>query len=117
MCRAAGSSRHRHDGAPVRRAGPEGDLIGGKDQGSATGTLVERQARVARLLHMPYRDSDTLHDALRARMADLPRMLLRSIIRDQGTEMARHLTITRSLGVRSTSATRTLPGIAARTRT
>jgi transposase, IS30 family len=76
----------------------EGDLIIGKDQGSAIGTLVERQTRVVRLLHMPYRDSDTLHDALKARMAGLPPLLLRSITWDQGTEMARHLTITRSLG-------------------
>src|SRR4029078_13635975 len=45
----------------------------------------------------PYRDSDTLHNALRARMADLPQVLLRSITWDQGTEMTRHLTITRSL--------------------
>jgi IS30 family transposase len=76
----------------------EGDLIIGKDQGSAIGTLVERQTRMVRLLHMPYRDSDTLHDALRARMADLPAVLLRSITWDQGTEMARRLMITRSLG-------------------
>ncbi len=76
----------------------EGDLIVGKDQGSAIGTLVERQTRMVRLLHMPYRDSDTLHNALRARMAGLPPVLLRSITWDQGTEMARHLTITRSLG-------------------
>ena len=76
----------------------EGDLIVGKDQGSAIGTLVERQTRMVRLLHMPYRDSDTLHDALSARMAGLPPALLRSITWDQGTEMARHLTITRSLG-------------------
>jgi IS30 family transposase len=76
----------------------EGDLITGKDNRSAIGTLVERQTRTVRLLHMPYRDSDTLHDALKARMADLPPALLRSITWDQGTEMARHLTITRSLG-------------------
>jgi transposase, IS30 family len=76
----------------------EGDLIIGKDQGSAIGTLVERQTRMVRLLHMPYRDSDTLHDALKARMSGLPPVLLRSITWDQGTEMARHLTITRSLG-------------------
>jgi len=76
----------------------EGDLIIGKDQGSAIGTLVERQTRMVLLLHMPYRDSDTLHDALKARMAGLPPALLRSITWDQGTEMARHLTITRSLG-------------------
>jgi IS30 family transposase len=76
----------------------EGDLIIGKDQGSAIGTLVERQTRMVRLLHMPQRDSDTLHDKLKARMADLPAGLLRSITWDQGTEMARHRTITRSLG-------------------
>ena len=76
----------------------EGDLIIGKDQGPAIGTLVERQTRMVRLLHMPCRDSDTLHDALKARMADLPPALLRSITWDQGAEMARHLTITKSLG-------------------
>jgi len=76
----------------------EGDLIIGKDQGSAIGTLVERQTRMVRLLHLPRRDGEALHDALRARMADLPPVLLRSITWDQGTEMARHRTITRSLG-------------------
>jgi transposase, IS30 family len=76
----------------------EGDLIIGKDQGSAIGTLVERQTRMVRLLHLPQRDGDTLHDALKSRMADLPAELLRSITWDQGTEMARHLTIAHSLG-------------------
>jgi transposase, IS30 family len=72
-------------------------LIIGRDQGSAIGTLVERQTRLVRLLHMPCRDSDTLHYALKTRMCDLPPRLLRSITWDQGTEMARHLTITKSL--------------------
>jgi transposase, IS30 family len=76
----------------------EGDLIIGKDQGSAIGTLVERQTRMVRLLLMPQGDADALHDALKARMADLPARLLRSMTWDQGTEMARHLTITRTLG-------------------
>jgi transposase, IS30 family len=92
--------RHRPFGPEDRSQADhwEGDLFIGRDQGSAIGTLVERQTRMVRLLHMPYRDSDTLHDALSARMADLPPVLLRSITWDQGTEMARHLTITRSLG-------------------
>jgi transposase, IS30 family len=76
----------------------EGDLIVGKDQGSAIGTLVERQTRLVRLLHLPRRDGQALHDALKARLAGLPPALLRSITWDQGTEMASHLTITRSLG-------------------
>jgi IS30 family transposase len=53
---------------------------------------------MVRLLHLLQRDGDTLHDALKVRMADLPAALLRSITWDQGTEMARHRTITRSLG-------------------
>jgi hypothetical protein len=76
----------------------EGDVVVGKDHLSAIGTLVERQTRMVRLLHLPQRDADTLHTALKARMADLPPSLLRSITWDQGTEMARHLTITESLG-------------------
>jgi transposase, IS30 family len=76
----------------------EGDLIIGKDQQSAIGTLVERQTRLVRLLHLPQRDGDTLHDALHTRLGDLPSTLRRSITWDQGTEMARHLTITETLG-------------------
>jgi IS30 family transposase len=76
----------------------EGDLIIGKDQQSAIGTLVERQTRAVRLLHLPQRDGDTLHHALRARLGELPPELRRSITWDQGTEMARHLTITETLG-------------------
>ena len=75
----------------------EGDLIVGKNQHSAIGTLVERKTRVVRLLHLPQRDGDTLHEALKTRMAEMPAVLLRSITWDQGTEMARHLTITESL--------------------
>lgn len=61
----------------------EGDLIIGRDQGSAIGTLVERQSRVVRLLHLPSRDSDAVHDAMAERMGDLPPWLLRSITWDQ----------------------------------
>jgi transposase, IS30 family len=73
-------------------------LIIGKDQRSAIGTLVERRTRMVRLLHLLQRDGAALHDALKARMADLPAALLRSITWDQGAEMARHLTIAQSLG-------------------
>lgn len=76
----------------------EGDLIIGKEQGSAIGTLVERQTRTTRLLPLPCRDSDALHTALSVTMGDLPPGLLRSITWDQGTEMARHLKITETLG-------------------
>src|SRR5215213_4853806 len=94
----------------------EGDLFIGKDQGSAIGTLVERQTRMVRLLHLAQRDGDTLQDALKARMADLP-ALLRSITWDRnrnGPSPHNH-PITRRPGL--TSATPTHPGSAARTKT
>lgn len=93
---------HQRSFPPADRSEPghwEGDLIIGKSQGSAIGTLVERQTRTVRLLHLPFRDGAALHAAVQARLADLPPNLLRSITWDQGTEMARHLEITRSLGI------------------
>jgi IS30 family transposase len=94
-------SIHDRPFAPDDRSEPgnwEGDLIVGRNQQSAIGTLVERTTRVVRPLHLPRRDADALHQALRARMGDLPPDLLRSITWDQGTEMARHLAIAQSLG-------------------
>lgn len=76
----------------------EGDLIIGDNHLSAIGTLVERQTRMVRLVHLPRADSDALHGALVARMRDLPAALMRSITWDQGTEMARHLATTEKLG-------------------
>jgi transposase, IS30 family len=49
----------------------EGDLIVGKNQGSAIGTLVERQTRLIRLLHLRGRDADSLRAAIAAALADL----------------------------------------------
>jgi IS30 family transposase len=95
-------SIHQRPFDPGDRAEPghwEGDLIVGKDHGSAIGTLVERTTRMIRLLHLPQRDAQTLHGALTARMVDLPPSLLRSITWDQGTEMARHTDITATLRI------------------
>ncbi|WP_448500774.1 IS30 family transposase [Mycobacterium syngnathidarum] len=57
----------------------EGDLIIGDNHLSAIGTLVARQTRMLRLIHLPRADSDSLHAALVARMQDLPAALMRSI--------------------------------------
>ena len=59
-------------------------------QASAIGTLIERQTRTVRLLHLPRRHGEALNDALTARLADLPPALRRSITWDQGSEMAGH---------------------------
>lgn len=67
-------------------------------QGSAIGTLVERQTRSTLLLHLPARDSVALHDALVSTMAGLPAGLLRSITWGPGLGDGAHLKITRTLG-------------------
>ncbi|MGA5821236.1 IS30 family transposase [Kitasatospora sp. NPDC094028] len=69
----------------------EGDLIIGKDQKSAIGTLVERSTRFVMLLHLPADHSaETVRDALVATARTLPTELKRSLTWDQGSEMARH---------------------------
>lgn len=94
-------SIHQRPFAPTDRSQAghwEGDVIVGKNQGSAIGTLVERQTRFIRLLHLPSRDAHSLRASLTATMADLPATLIRSITWDQGIEMARHTDITADLG-------------------
>ena len=76
----------------------EGDLIIGDNHISAIGTLVERQTRMLRPVHLSRSDSDSLHAALVVRIQDLLPALMRSITWDQGTEMARHLATADKLG-------------------
>jgi IS30 family transposase len=70
----------------------EGDLITGRLNGSAVGTVVERSTGYLLLLHLPPDDHGTqaVTDALIARMAELPAQLRRSVTWDQGKEMAAH---------------------------
>lgn len=94
-------SIHQRPFDPADRSEPghwEGDLIVGKNQGSAIGTLVERQTRLIRLLHLPTHDAYCLRIAITETMSDLPVTLVRSITWDQGIEMARHIDITADLG-------------------
>ncbi|MER7691281.1 IS30 family transposase [Streptomyces sp. NPDC097610] len=69
----------------------EGDLIIGKDNGSAIGTLVERSTRYVMLLHLPNgRGTELVRDALVETVKTLPTHLKRSLTWDQGSEMGRH---------------------------
>ena len=73
----------------------EGDLIIGKNNRSAIGTLVERSTRFLILLHLPdNHGAEAVRDAVIEAMTELPAALRRSLTWDQGTEMARHLEIT-----------------------
>ncbi len=78
----------------------EGDLIIGARGTSAVGTLVERSTRFVLLLHLP-NDHGALavEEAMRHAIATLPNELMRSITRDQGSEMARHVEFTIATGV------------------
>lgn len=76
----------------------EGDLILGKDGGSAIGTLVERATRFVMLLHLPDgRDAEQVRDAMLATLPSLPAAVRKSLTWDQGAEMARHDEITMAL--------------------
>ena len=69
----------------------EGDLIIGKDNGSAIGTLVERATRYVLLVHLGAgRGADRVRDGLLTAMATLPAHLKRSLTWDRGIEMALH---------------------------
>jgi IS30 family transposase len=78
----------------------EGDLIVGSASGSAIATLVERTTRFPVLVHLPNGHSATaLHDALIGALDLMPVILRRSLTWDQGTELARHVEITKAMGV------------------
>jgi len=66
----------------------EGDLIIGKKNLSAIGTLVERTSGYAMLVHLPegYKP-EQVRDALAAKIQTLPVALRRSLTWDQGPEM------------------------------
>jgi transposase, IS30 family len=69
----------------------EGDLIVGKNNGSAIGTLVERSTRFTMLLHLPgARTAEAVRDQMVAAMRSLPAHLRRSLTYDQGVEMTLH---------------------------
>ena len=73
----------------------EGDLIVGKLNGSAIGTVVERTTNYTLLLHLPDgHGTEAVTEALIARMAELPEQLRRSVTWDQGKEMAAHAKLT-----------------------
>lgn len=73
----------------------EGDLIVGKNNASAIGTLVERSTRFLMLLHVGSdQTAANVANQVIAQAAALPEHLRRSLTWDQGVEMARHTDIT-----------------------
>ncbi|WP_231992013.1 IS30 family transposase [Mycobacterium sp. ACS4331] len=78
----------------------EGDLIMGAANTSAIGTLVERTTGFVVLLHLPGdHTAETVAAAMTAKIPQIPEILRRSLTWDQGTEMAKHTTITEATGL------------------
>jgi IS30 family transposase len=69
----------------------EGDLIVGRNNGSAIATLVDRASRYLRLVHLPgAHTASTVRDALLAVFGGLPAAARLTLTWDQGAELAYH---------------------------
>ncbi|ADI38154.1 transposase for insertion sequence element IS1086 [Waddlia chondrophila 2032/99] len=78
----------------------EGDLIIGKKQGSAVGTLVERSSRYTILVQLDGRDSETVVSKFISFLKRIPAHLRRSLTYDNGSEMAYHEKIYEQVGTK-----------------
>lgn len=68
----------------------EGDLIIGKNNKSALGTLVERTTRTTILVQIKSRDAQVVAKAFAREVKKLPKQMRLSMTYDQGREMAKH---------------------------
>lgn len=79
----------------------EGDLIIGKDNQSAIGTLVERSTRYVMLLDLRKgRTAEHVRQALTKKIQKLPVELARSLTWDQGRELSGHARFTLDTGMK-----------------
>ncbi|WP_238547125.1 IS30 family transposase [Actinoplanes friuliensis] len=78
----------------------EGDLVLGKNNKSAIGTLIERSTRYAVLIYLPEgHNAGQVRDALIKLFRKLPAGLARTLTWDQGGEMGRHHEFSTATGV------------------
>lgn len=78
----------------------EGDLLMGRDNKTAIGTLVERSTRFTMLVRLPVDHSaPRVREALAGSITTLPEALRRSLTWDQGPEMAEHVRFSVDTGV------------------
>jgi len=78
----------------------EGDLIVGKNNRSALGTLVERTTRTTILVPVKSREAEVVAKAFAKEVKKLPQQMKLSMTYDQGREMAEHKLFTKLTGVK-----------------
>lgn len=78
----------------------EGDLIVGKNNRSALGTLVERTTRTTILVPIKNREAETVAKAFAKAVKRLPKEMRLTLTYDQGREMASHKLFTNITGVK-----------------
>lgn len=77
----------------------EGDLVIGKGQKSAIGTLVERKSRYTCIVKLKDRKSRTVTNQFCNEFKLFDKKLTKTMTYDNGVEMARHRTLTKKTGV------------------
>jgi len=77
----------------------EGDLIKGKANASAVGTLVERSSGYLMLVKMNDATATSAVEGFSAALNGMPLVMRKSMTYDQGREMAQHAEITQQTGV------------------
>ena len=80
----------------------EGDLIKGKNNGSAVGTLVERTTRLLMLVKLPHPQPATAAHVLQAftdKLNSIAQPMRKTLTYDRGREMAYHQQLTANTGV------------------
>lgn len=78
----------------------EGDLIVGKNNRSALGTLVERTTRTTILVQVKNREAQTVAKAFAKEVRKLPKQMKLTMTYDQGREMAKHKLFTSISGIK-----------------
>ena len=77
----------------------EGDMLVGKQNITAIGTLVERTTRMTFLVKLKNLDANTVRKAFEKEFCHLPKGLRKTLTYDQGSEMSEHQLFTKNTDI------------------
>ena len=78
----------------------ESDLIIGKEQKSAIGTIVERTTRFAILVKLQNRTANEVRKAFANELKELPEYMRKTLTHDNGVEMSQHKLFTKETQIK-----------------